>query len=154
MVSELQEFRKARSTVHAGASEGARRVSHEPRTAPLGLDAHFARIHDGLNAIWGEARRRMAEAGPLPLAADEEWVEGDDAYRKRLNDRRHEKESVGRWSASSFYASVDYPSVEVVAEMIIHEGGLDDAGEQIGLPRARLVSAPTRDVQSTEEDQS
>jgi len=104
----------AQSQVHAGSGRAS---SGEPRTAPLGLDAHFARIHDGLDAIYSAALAAMTAAGPLPIAGSEVWVERGEAYRERLRD------ALG-------------PMVDLLPSR-----ELDWHGRGAGLLRARLVRA-------------
>lgn len=106
------------SQVHAGAGT----VSHGAATAlsshvtmrPAEADAvmlaavsHFAALLD-----WSVAL--AAKAGPIPLAAAEPWVEGDEAYRERLSQHRLQL--------------IETP-----------DHALDVAGHVLGLPRARLV---------------
>ena len=67
-----------------------------------------------VGAVWDQAVALAAEAGPMPLAGTESWVEGDGEYERRLC-------AAAGW------------------ENVHSDWGLEGAGWFLRLPRARLV---------------
>ncbi len=146
------DFGVGRSSVHAGAGTAAGRAPEATQpngeamrkihslwmrplsdaeaaelTAALGRDpGHitllphntWSDVMDEIEAIYAAAQRAMAEAGPMPLAGSKPWVERDAEYRERL--RGILRRMLWTWDE-------------------LDGDDLTNIGEEVGLPRARLV---------------
>ena len=87
------DFAARRSSVHAGASEGAQRVPQ--RDLPQ-VDIRSDGIHVPVALAWQgvawdldrihTAALRAMGTDLIPLAGTEAWAESDEAYRERLNE--------------------------------------------------------------------
>ncbi len=104
-----------RSTVQAGSGEGAGREPQRDLTYDLQWLSYEGMITgDAIASVYDTVLRFAAQAGPMPLVSDEPWVEGDEAYRKRLTEGLRITHVGTGWT-------------------------LEALGERYDIPRARLV---------------
>ena len=104
---------RSSGTIGAGGPIGARGLPYWDV-----FDLTAASAIDMVEAVYETAKFALASAGPLPLASTEPWVEDKQAYRERLR-------QFAPWIDKAEWQEFD----------------IDEIGENIGLPRARLVPA-------------
>ncbi len=104
--------------VPAGDGDGPVRGWESVRTRLAYLDKHDHVTVSAVGMIYDAALAVVRDAPPMPLVSSEPWVEGDDAYRKRLADPKND-----------YRTHIGYD--------------LERVGQKSGLPRARLVRLMT-----------
>lgn len=111
--------------------------AHDPMGAYISFidDEGDVALH-GVCAIYAAAQRVMAVAGPLPLAATEPWVEGDEEYRGRLV--RAASNKLEHWTDPADVALARSHHLDGYGDL------LANSSDDLGLPRASLVRGSDR----------